>query len=95
MRSSYGKEQNLNAPTSKYAAFAYTAALNHLLTDRDHVYRMGDATVVCWAKGGGDAYQNLFGCAFFGQQTSYTLTDIQGALKNLCAGQTVSLKPSV
>lgn len=89
---SYGKEQNLNAPTSKYAAFAYTAALNHLLTDRDHVYRMGDATVICWAKGGGDAYQNLFGCAFFGQQTSYTLTDIQGTLKNLCAGQTVEFE---
>ena len=89
---SYGKEQNLNAPTSKYAAFAYTAALNHLLTDRDHVYRMGDATVVCWAKGGGDAYQNLFGCAFFGQQTSYTLTDIQGTLKNLCAGQAVEFE---
>lgn len=89
---SYGKEQNLNAPTSKYAAFAYTAALNYLLADRDHVYRMGDATVVCWAKGGGDAYQNLFGCAFFGQQTSYTLTDIQGTLKNLCAGQTVEFE---
>lgn len=91
---SYGcvKAQGRNAPTSKYAAFAYTAALNHLLADRDHVYRMGDATVVCWAKGGGDAYQNLFGCAFFGQQTSYTLTDIQGTLKNLCAGQTVEFE---
>ena len=48
---SYGKEQNLNAPTGKYAAFAYTAALNHLLADREHVYRVGDATVVCWGKG--------------------------------------------
>ena len=38
---SYGKEQNLNAPTGKYAAFAYTAALNHLLADREHVYRIG------------------------------------------------------
>ena len=27
---SYGKEQNANAPVSKYAAFAYTSALNHL-----------------------------------------------------------------
>ena len=27
--SSYGKEQNYNAPTSQYAAFAYTAALHH------------------------------------------------------------------
>ena len=46
---SYGKEQNLNAPTGKFAAFAYTTALNHLLSDRDHVFRIGDATVVCWA----------------------------------------------
>ena len=65
---SYGKEQNLNAPTGKSAAFAYTAALNHLLSDRDHVYRVGDATVVCWARGGGDLYQSFFG---------YVFTDIQ------------------
>ena len=64
---SYGKEQNLNAPTGKYAAFAYTAALNHLLADREHVYRVGDATVVCWARGGGSFYQSLFGWAAMGQ----------------------------
>ena len=57
---SYGKEQNLNAPTGKFASFAYTAALNHLLADRDHVYRVGDATVVCWAKTGETAYQDAF-----------------------------------
>lgn len=34
---SYGREQNYNAPVGKYAAFAYTAALNHLLADSDHV----------------------------------------------------------
>lgn len=88
---SYGKEQNYNAPTSKYAAFAYTTALNHLLADREHVYRMGDATVVCWARNGGDVYQNIFGAAFFGQGPTYTLTDLQGALKNLCMGNTVEL----
>ncbi|SCJ33159.1 CRISPR-associated protein Cas8c/Csd1%2C subtype I-C/DVULG [uncultured Flavonifractor sp.] len=88
---SYGKEQNYNAPTSKYAAFAYTTALNHLLSDREHVYRMGDATVVCWAKCGGDVYQNLMGWALFGQEPSYTLTDLQGALKNLCDGSPVEL----
>ena len=38
---SYGKVQNGNAPTSRFAAFAYTAALNHLLADRDHVYHVG------------------------------------------------------
>lgn len=57
---SYGKEQNLNAPTGKYAAFAYTTALNHLLTDWDHVWRIGDATVVFWAKSGQASYQDFF-----------------------------------
>ncbi len=88
---SYGKEQNYNAPTSKYAAFAYTTALNHLLSDREHVYRMGDATVVCWAKCGGDIYQNMMGWALFGAKPSYTLTDLQGALNNLCEGTSVVL----
>lgn len=88
---SYGKEQNYNAPTSKYAAFAYTTALNHLLADREHVYRMGDTTVVCWAKCGGDVYQNLIGWAFFGQESAYTLADLQSALKNLCGGRAVEL----
>lgn len=58
---SYGKEQNLNAPTGKYASFAYTSALNHLLADRDHVFRIGDATVVCWSRNAKPAYAALFG----------------------------------
>ena len=88
---SYGKEQNYNAPTSKYAAFAYTTALNHLLADREHVWRMGDATVVCWARCGGDAYQNLLGWALFGREPSYSLADLQAALRDLCAGKAVEL----
>jgi CRISPR-associated protein Csd1 len=88
---SYGKEQNYNAPTSKYAAFAYSTALNYLLSDREHVYRMGDTTVVCWAKCGGDVYQNLMAWALFGQESTYTLTDILGALKNLCEGTAIDL----
>lgn len=88
---SYGKEQNYNAPTGKFAAFAYTTALNHLLSDREHVYRMGDATVVCWAKCGENVYQNMMGWAFFGQEPAYTLTDLQGALRNLCSGAIAEL----
>ncbi len=88
---SYGKEQNYNAPTSKYAAFAYTTALNHLLSDREHVYRMGDTTVVCWARCGGDVYQNMMGWMFFGQEPAYTLSDLQSALKGLCSGRAVEL----
>lgn len=89
---SYGKEQNLNAPVSKYAAFAYTSALNHLLADREHVYRVGDTTVVCWAKGGGSIYQDLFGAFGFGQPTTYSESDLEGVLKSLCAGNPVEFE---
>ena len=86
---SYGKEQNLNAPTGKHAAFAYTAALNHLLSDRDHIYRVGDATVVCWARNARPAYAALFGGAFFGAPAAYTNADLQGMVKSLCAGRPI------
>lgn len=89
---SYGKEQSLNAPTGKYAAFAYTTALNHLLADREHVYHIGDTSVVCWAKGGGAAYQNMMGWALFGQDISYSITDMQSALEKLCRGSTVDFE---
>ena len=89
---SYGKVQNLNAPTGKYAAFAYTAALNHLLADRDHVYRVGDTTVVCWAQNGGSAYNILFGGAAFGAQTPYSENDIRIMVRALCDGRAVNFQ---
>lgn len=63
---SYGREQNYNAPVGKYAAFAYTAALNHLLADSDHVQHIGDMTVVCWAEGADDAYPGFFSAVIGG-----------------------------
>ena len=83
---SYGKEQNLNAPTGKFATFAYTAALNYLLADREHVYRVGDTTVDCWAKEGGDAYASLFGNAFLGSSVAYSLSDLQAMVRKLASG---------
>ncbi|MGJ0679939.1 type I-C CRISPR-associated protein Cas8c/Csd1 [Flavonifractor plautii] len=83
---SYGKEQSYNAPVSQQAAFAYTAALNYLLADREHVYRLGDATVVCWARGGGDAYQAFFGGALLGAPTPYSAADLRGMTAQLCQG---------
>ena len=86
---SYGcvKDQGKNAPTGKFAAFAYTTALNHLLSDRDHVFRIGDATVVCWARNAKPAYAALFGGVTF--VPSYTENDLRGMVKSLCAGQPV------
>ncbi|MGN1002650.1 MAG: type I-C CRISPR-associated protein Cas8c/Csd1, partial [Oscillospiraceae bacterium] len=86
---SYGREQNLNAPTSQYAAFAYTSALNHLLADQDHVFRIGDTTVVCWAEGGEPAYQSFLGCTLFGAPTSYQEEDLQKMLGDLLHGEPV------
>lgn len=84
---SYGREQNYNAPVGKYAAFAYTAALNHLLADRDHVQHIGDTTVVCWAEGADDAYPGFFS-AVIGGGTYGGLSDndLRAALKRLANG---------
>nr|WP_297172115.1 type I-C CRISPR-associated protein Cas8c/Csd1 [uncultured Agathobaculum sp.] len=89
---SYGKEQNLNAPTSKYAAFAYTTALNHLLDDREHVWRLGNTTVVCWAQNGGNAYQNLMGWIGFGGTAPYSFDDLQSVVARLCQGEAVQFE---
>lgn len=92
---SYGKEQNLNAPTGRFASFAYTTALNHLLADREHVSFMGDATVVCWAKNGSPAYQDVMNGGFFDQMqmdASYVEEDIQKAVKSLCMGRMVDFR---
>ncbi len=56
---SYEKEQGANASIGEYAAFAYGAALNELLRDREHVKTIGDTTVVYWVEGGEKVYQDL------------------------------------
>ena len=48
---SYGKEQNANAPVCESAARSYTSALNYLL-QREHgqTVRVGDTSMVFWAE---------------------------------------------
>lgn len=57
---SYGKEQSYNAPVGKYAEFAYTTALNYLLSDRKNSLQIGDTMVVFWAESGKTDYQDAF-----------------------------------
>ena len=45
---SFALEQGTNAPVGKRAAFAYTTALNHLLTSKQRI-QVGDASTVFWA----------------------------------------------
>ena len=85
---SYGREQNYNAPVGKYAAFAYTAALNHLLADRDNVQVIGDTTTICWAEGAEPVYQDLF-MSFMSDNMPTTISDndLRTALRELAAGR--------
>lgn len=48
---SFGKKQSFNAPVSKSATFAYTTALNMLLSkDSQNKMRVGDTTTVFWSE---------------------------------------------
>lgn len=88
---SYGHEQGDNAPVSKYAAFAYTTALNRLLADRSHCKHVGDTTILCWAENAEPVYQDAMSMFLFGadEATGMQESDVQAALKRLSAGQTV------
>lgn len=84
---SYGREQNLNAPVGKYAAFAYTTALNTLLADRDHVRHFGDTTVVFWAEGAEPAYQTVFAGLLDGGGDKLTNEELKGCMDDLAHGR--------
>lgn len=86
---SYGKEQNYNAPVSKAAAFAYTTTLNKLLSDREHVLRIGDTTIVMWSEKNSEEYTDLFSTLTFGSKSEYSQNDIFNMVKNLCQGKRV------
>ena len=88
---SYGHEQGNNAPVSKYAAFAYTTALNRLLADRNHCKHVGDTTILCWAENAEPVYQDAMSMFLFGADEAAGIqeSDVQAALKRLSAGQTV------
>lgn len=67
---SYGKEKGYNAPISKEAEFAYTAALKYLLrADSHNKFMVGTRTFLFWASSDSEAAkaseESLF--AFFGR----------------------------
>ena len=81
--------QGLNAPVGKYAAFAYGAALNHLLSDRDHRLHLGDTTIVFWAEDAEEAYADLFS-AMLGNDQRVQDRDLLGVMRALAEGRSVS-----
>ena len=92
---SYGKEQNLNAPTSKYAAFAYTSALNYLIASPEYSSRVGDTTVLFWAKNGNPEYSSIFSWGIFGGTAPYNDHELRSMIQDLCKGQAVTYEETL
>ena len=87
---SYGREQNLNAPMSKYATFAYTTALNHLLAEREYVQIIGDATVVYWTQDAANQERAAFNFFLSGEDTNTVGKErLQQILEKLAAGEAI------
>lgn len=57
---SFEKTQSNNAPVGNYAVFAYTTALNYLLSQKKYVKQIGDTTVVYWAEDAKPVCQDCF-----------------------------------
>lgn len=90
---SYGKEQSYNAPVGEYAAFAYTTALNYLLSQKEYVFFLGDTTVVCWAENGEEIYQKAFG--WFAEPKADQQKFVHHVLKNISSGKPVDIDGQV
>jgi len=85
---SYGKENGYNAPVSEYAAFAYTSALNKLVSDNDHRVFSGDTTVVCWTEDGESAYQDVF-AGIFNSDDEVKQKDLHDTILSIVNGNEV------
>ncbi|MDO9522413.1 MAG: type I-C CRISPR-associated protein Cas8c/Csd1 [Methanocorpusculum sp.] len=95
---SYGKTQSYNAPVSEKAMFAYTTALNYLLSKNDRRIQIGDTTVVFWTDGKEDGKALSLISVLLGADApkdadiSDTSTEIQilDILKKVRSGQAVN-----
>ena len=86
---SFEKEQSYNAPVGRYAVFAYTTALNYLLSQRDFVFRIGETTVVFWAEDGEELYQRAF--SDFMEPCEDNQEVIRGVFEKLQDGQPIDI----
>ena len=90
---SYGYEQNLNAPVSRHAAYAYTQVLSYLLTNQNYSYSLGDNFTIVWWPGVADEdYGALVKESMIGTDKSSKWTDVEIAqmLSVLSKGQPVN-----
>lgn len=91
---SFGKDQNLNAPVGKNAAFAYTSALNYLIADRTHRKQFGDAVVVYWSESGEAEYQDAFSVLMECAGEGMTDADLDDAMRRISQGMAITWEDS-
>lgn len=89
---SYGHngQQGLNAPTSEYAAFAYTAALNYLISS-EHCRTVGDTTIVYWSEHGEEIYQDGIDSYFSNERGGLTEKELDDIIRAVLKGETFDI----
>lgn len=86
---SFGKRQGNNSPVSEYAAFAYTTALNYLLSNNKYVNIMGNTTVVCWTEDDNEGCQDIMTAIFGEKGDAVKQDDLWSVVNKLSRGQRV------
>ena len=90
---SYGRReaQGLNAPVSERAAFAYGAALNYMLRERDYRMRLGTTTMVFWAEGAAREYGSALAWMLGNADDGVDQAMLENAAADLRRGKTAFL----
>jgi CRISPR-associated protein Csd1 len=83
------KGQGWNAPTSEKAVFAYTTALNYLLSRESDTpkFSIGDTTIVYWAESPDHVYTELFSALF---DPAWAETGLDVSKRNTSGNQRLS-----
>lgn len=87
---SYNKKQGDNSPISEYSAFAYSTALNYLLSNSDYVNHFGDTTVVYWTDDNNKSSKDIMASFFGGDEDKVKQSDLQSVIRKLASGQSVN-----
>ena len=88
--SSYGKEQSFNAPVGRHAMFAYTTALQFLLSQKEQRVQLGDLCLLFWAESGEEEYGEIFSSCMGGREDNQEI--VRNVLRNIAGKQGVDYK---
>ena len=91
--STFGYDQNLNAPVCRHAAYAYTQAIIYLLTHQNYFQTLGKTlTIVWWPDNANEDYAELAGrCAGVTSKSSkWKDEDVALMLSSLSKGKPVN-----